>query len=437
MSKQPYGMTADMWSLGCIIYTLFVGRPPFESSDLKETFEKVTQSNFSIPSHLSLAARNLIQNLIVKDPKKRLSLEQIQRHPFFRKNSAASAKDESVINTNRLKPIKQRIRHGTIEIDSEGNVQFDHGEDGSRVQVKKGGITVVVFYNGSRQQQQSFQYPELPSAVSKRYELMRKFVHLIQSKTPKVILYADTLKAYLMESHDFFIYYSTIPEKKVEYNCANQALRIIVNGVCERELLEPSMDQVQPEWSSTERMCLMDFCTRYHQCLQVAQGLEQQGSPPSAYPFIISDTTTATTATNNRKPPYNTTNQPNHTSSNRRSQSIIVDSKSELERRFIYGVGWCICLGREHYAMLFDDGSSLQVNGPQNTLLFSSRPEALVESYSLEHAALPQHIRLKLVHFPRFMALWDDHQLQQQATTQKNKFKSTLTLGTSLMRDTT
>lgn len=90
-------------------------------------------------------------------------------------------------------------------------------------------------------------------------------------------------------------------------------------------------------------------------------------------------------------------------------------------------------MSKEHYVMLFDDGSSLQVNGPQNSLLYSSRPEAPVERYSLEHSALPQHIRLKLVHFPRFMALWEEQ--HQPARSNQNRFRSTLTFGTSLMKE--
>ena len=385
----------------------------------------MNQSNFTIPNHVSLEARNLIQNLIVKDPRKRLSLEQIQRHPFLRRQQPKpSSPTNSVINTNRLKPIKQRIRHGTIEIDWEGNVIFEHGEDGTRVDVRKGGVKVVVRYDAK--QQEIFQYPDLPGPVAKRYELMRKFVHLIQSKTPKVILYTDALKAYLMESYDLFIYYEN--NVKAEYVCANQMLRIIVDGRVEREILEPSMEQLQPDASNTERMCLVDFCTRYHQCLQVAHGLEQQGSPPSVYPFIIKEAFNNNAALINRR-------ELRPSEASQRSQSVIVaqTQKGDDERRFIYGVGWCLCVSKEHYVMLFDDGSSLQVNGPQNSLLYSSRPEAPVERYSLEHSALPQHIRLKLVHFPRFMALWEEQ--HQPARSNQNRFRSTLTFGTSLMKE--
>ena len=38
----------DIWSCGCIIYTLLVGKPPFETEDLQQTYEKIKQVNYKI-----------------------------------------------------------------------------------------------------------------------------------------------------------------------------------------------------------------------------------------------------------------------------------------------------------------------------------------------------------------------------------------------------
>ena len=36
--QKPYGKEVDIWSLGVIIYTLIIGKPPFETSDVKATY---------------------------------------------------------------------------------------------------------------------------------------------------------------------------------------------------------------------------------------------------------------------------------------------------------------------------------------------------------------------------------------------------------------
>ena len=32
-SRGPHGLESDVWSLGCMLYTLFTGRPPFDVSN--------------------------------------------------------------------------------------------------------------------------------------------------------------------------------------------------------------------------------------------------------------------------------------------------------------------------------------------------------------------------------------------------------------------
>ncbi|XP_030573119.1 serine/threonine-protein kinase PLK4 [Drosophila novamexicana] len=83
VSHQSHGLPADLWSVGCMLYTLLVGRPPFDTDAVQSTLNKVVHSDYTIPSHLSYEARDLIDKLLRKNPHERISLEQVLRHPFM------------------------------------------------------------------------------------------------------------------------------------------------------------------------------------------------------------------------------------------------------------------------------------------------------------------------------------------------------------------
>lgn len=56
----------DLWALGCIIYQMLEGRPPFKAATEYLTFQKVMACEFTIPSHFSSEAQDLVNHLLVK-----------------------------------------------------------------------------------------------------------------------------------------------------------------------------------------------------------------------------------------------------------------------------------------------------------------------------------------------------------------------------------
>lgn len=60
-----------------------VGKPPFETSCLKDTYAKIKKNEYQIPSRVSSSARNLIQKLLQPDPSSRPSMEQVLEDDFF------------------------------------------------------------------------------------------------------------------------------------------------------------------------------------------------------------------------------------------------------------------------------------------------------------------------------------------------------------------
>ena len=83
--KQGHSYEVDIWSLGVVAYTLLVGKPPFETSDVKTTYRRIRMNAYSFPENvvLSEASKNLVTRILITDPTKRLTLTEIQNHEFF------------------------------------------------------------------------------------------------------------------------------------------------------------------------------------------------------------------------------------------------------------------------------------------------------------------------------------------------------------------
>jgi len=83
--KTGHSYEVDIWSLGVIMYTLIIGKPPFETNNVKETYKRIKMGNYSFPENavISEPAKDLIQSILVLDPLKRPKLDEILTHDFF------------------------------------------------------------------------------------------------------------------------------------------------------------------------------------------------------------------------------------------------------------------------------------------------------------------------------------------------------------------
>ncbi len=71
--------------MGVIIYTLIIGKPPFETSDVKTTYKKIRMNAYTFPENvpISEAARDLITKILNNDPSKRPGLDDIMNQSWI------------------------------------------------------------------------------------------------------------------------------------------------------------------------------------------------------------------------------------------------------------------------------------------------------------------------------------------------------------------
>ncbi|XP_044226141.1 serine/threonine-protein kinase 36 [Thunnus albacares] len=82
VEEKPYDHTADLWSLGCILYELHTGAPPFYTNSIFHLVQLIVRDSVRWPDTMSDTCTNFLKGLLTKDPQKRLSWPDLLHHPF-------------------------------------------------------------------------------------------------------------------------------------------------------------------------------------------------------------------------------------------------------------------------------------------------------------------------------------------------------------------
>ncbi|KAJ3089464.1 Serine/threonine-protein kinase plk4 [Quaeritorhiza haematococci] len=157
-----------------------------------------------------------------------------QYHPEQHHKSGAGVEQLPPFTTVRLKPLKQKTKHGTVTILSTGQLMLDFiGEE--YLLVISGDSNQIDFYDRegdptkleTQRPVRSYTRSSLPAQYVKKYRYAMRFVELVRSKTPKIIFYSPQAKCILMENGplaDFeMVFYNGV---KVHNSVSKQSLEI-------------------------------------------------------------------------------------------------------------------------------------------------------------------------------------------------------------------
>nr|KYP49748.1 Serine/threonine-protein kinase 36 [Cajanus cajan] len=85
--EQPYNHTVDLWSLGVILYELFVGQPPFYTNSVYALIRHIVKDPVKYPDRMSANFKSFLKGLLNKAPESRLTWPALLEHPFVKETS--------------------------------------------------------------------------------------------------------------------------------------------------------------------------------------------------------------------------------------------------------------------------------------------------------------------------------------------------------------
>lgn len=101
VKDERYSKSVDMWALGCVLYTLLCGFPPFYDESINVLTEKVARGYYTFLSpwwdDISASSKDLITHLLDVDPDKRYTIDEFLQHPWSTQRAP-----ESLLTPNSL-----------------------------------------------------------------------------------------------------------------------------------------------------------------------------------------------------------------------------------------------------------------------------------------------------------------------------------------------
>lgn len=111
LTMQGYGMEADLWSVGVIMFLLLCGKLPFDGDDSNEIIRSTIQGEFKVNqaiwSKLSDESKDLMAKFLNKNPKERCSAREALKHPFFTINNPNPHKHRASVSADQLHVLNQ------------------------------------------------------------------------------------------------------------------------------------------------------------------------------------------------------------------------------------------------------------------------------------------------------------------------------------------
>ncbi|OCH85271.1 Pkinase-domain-containing protein [Obba rivulosa] len=137
-TANGHSFEVDTWSIGVILYTLVVGRPPFQTKNVKEIYDRIQKNEYEFPPDrvVSLEVQHLVSQILTLDPSQRPSLHEILSHAWFTRGAIPSyiphSAHKHMPDFSRLTPIESQRnlarlrRYALLDEDQATSIAIPH-----------------------------------------------------------------------------------------------------------------------------------------------------------------------------------------------------------------------------------------------------------------------------------------------------------------------
>jgi serine/threonine protein kinase len=114
LKNIPHDQSADLWSVGVIVYLLLVGYPPFMKDTQAELFQQIRSADWKFQQedweNVSKEAKELVRNLLVADPEQRWTAEEALKCAWIQDETIESTDVDLMGSIETLRERRARLR---------------------------------------------------------------------------------------------------------------------------------------------------------------------------------------------------------------------------------------------------------------------------------------------------------------------------------------